>query len=31
MCAAYHGLPAFGDTQKVEWDYLHTWLLARFP
>ena len=30
-CAAYHGLPPFGDTQKVEWDYLHTWLLARFP
>jgi hypothetical protein len=31
QCAAYHGLPPFGDTQKVEWDYLHTWLLARYP
>jgi hypothetical protein len=30
-CAVYHGLPPFGDTQKVEWDYVHTWLLARFP
>jgi hypothetical protein len=30
-CATYHGLPPFGDTQKVEWDYVHTWLLARFP
>jgi hypothetical protein len=30
-CAAYHRLPPFGDTQKVEWDYVDTWLLERYP
>ena len=30
-CATYHGLPPFGDTANVEWNYLHTWLLGRYP
>jgi hypothetical protein len=30
-CQVYHGLPPFGDTQKVEWDYIHTWLTTRYP
>ena len=24
------GFP-FGDTANVEWNYLHTWLLERYP
>jgi hypothetical protein len=30
-CSTYHGLPPFGDTASVEWNYLHTWLLERYP